>query len=114
MDFRAAARHLAVDVDKDMDAMSTMPDDGNDLRPGDAGHDPSTDGMDPAAPGGPAPYNGAEPFGEPVTENPEWLDPSDPDRGSKAMPFAPGPHMNMTTLHNARRDRYAQRERRTR
>ena len=112
MDFRAAARHLAVNVDDDMDIGSTMTDDMRRYPNGFAGQ-PSTDGMDPASPGGPAPYNGADPFGEPVTDNPEWLDPSQPrenQRGQR-MPYTPGPDVDTTTLHNARRALYAAKER---
>lgn len=34
-------------------------------------------GQNPAAPGGPAPYNGTPPYGSPVTSNPGWMDPQD-------------------------------------
>lgn len=36
---------------------------------------PMAGGMDPAAPGGAAPYNAAEPFGHPVAPDPGWTDP---------------------------------------
>lgn len=36
---------------------------------------PLAGGMDPAAPGGAAPYNGAAPYSTPVAPDPEWLDP---------------------------------------
>jgi hypothetical protein len=114
MDFRAAARHLALTIDDDMDPQATMD---VDDRPHawDSYQGPSTDNMDPASPGGPAPYNGADPFGKPVTSNPEWLDPSaEADVRGMPVPFKRGPDVNVTTLHNARRNLYAAKETRTR
>jgi hypothetical protein len=106
MDFQAAAQHLALTVDDDMDVASTM-DVSDRPHPWNAFNDPSTDDMDPAAPGGPAPYNGTEPFGEPVTSNPEWLDPSTSnDERGRPVPFTPGANVDTTTLHNARRAAY--------
>lgn len=66
---------------------------------------PDTDGQDPATPGGAAPYNGAEPTGAPVTSNPEWTAPDEPKKPPYTdMPYAgPGPSVDTTTLHNARR-----------
>lgn len=115
MDFRTAARRLALSISEDMDAGGSMsaqappnPWDGT-------ATSPSTDGMDPASPGGPAPYNGAEPFGQPVTSNPEWLDPSSQvDRRGHTVPYTPGPGENITTLHNARRGHYEAKEVRNR
>lgn len=74
--------------------------------------DPESDGMDPATPGGPAPYNGAEPFGEPVATDPEWLDPRDRSGKDQRMPYQPGPDVDVTTLHRARRESYQKEERR--
>lgn len=71
--------------------------------------DPSTDGMDPATPGGPAPMNGVEPFGEPVATDPQ-LDAAPRKRGP--VPFLPGPNLDTTTIHNARRASYARKEKR--
>lgn len=66
---------------------------------------PDTDGQDPASPGGPAPYNGAEPAGAPVTSDPELKAPGEPKKQPYAdMPYVgPGPAVDTTTLHNARR-----------
>jgi hypothetical protein len=67
--------------------------------------DPSTDEQDPATPGGASPYNGAEPFSQPVSSDPMWSDPSDPDKKPRnsATPYlGPGPSVETTTLHSAR------------
>jgi hypothetical protein len=115
MDFREAARRTALTMDNDMSM------DSNSMSVQESPHawsgttDPSTDGMDPASPGGASPYNGAEPFGKPVVENPEWLDPSQGgDRRSHTVPYVPGPTENITTLHNARRAAYAAQGKRNR
>lgn len=110
MDFRAAARHLAGPMDDSLDV--TMQD--ASLPAGQIAWQPDvkTDGMDPASPGGPSPYNGAEPFSKPVTSNPEWLDPQDHNDGH--MPYTPGPDVDTTTLHRARRDSYQRKEMRSR
>lgn len=73
--------------------------------PRDLASSPDTDGQDPASPGGPAPYNGAEPAGAPVTSNPELKAPDEPKKQPYAdMPYVgPGPAVDTTTLHNARR-----------
>lgn len=113
MDFRAAAHRIALDMGDEMDT-GTMSVQQPETPWGAAGA-PSTDGLDPAAPGGPAPYNGAEPFGEPVTSDQEWLDPSkNVDRRGRTVPYTPGPTENVTTLHNARRAQYEAQEVRTR
>ena len=111
MDFVAAARHLAAGYDDDPMGMSldpTMQDAkgvGNDPSPGSI--PPKSDGQDPATPGGAAPYNGSEPFGQPVTTDEMWLDP----QKNKPAPYSPMPHVfgpdeDKTTLHNARRASY--------
>lgn len=41
---------------------------------------PLAGGMDPAAPGGAAPYNGAEPYSRPVAPDPGWVDHHKNDR----------------------------------
>lgn len=67
--------------------------------------EPATDGQDPATPGGPAPYNGAEPAGQPVTSDPMWKSPDEPKKPPYSpTPYTgPGPSVDVTTLHNARR-----------
>jgi hypothetical protein len=112
MDFRrAAARMTASGVDDSLDA--SMQDaglpagHGTDVQP-----PPQSDGMDPATPGGPAPYNGAEPFGQPVTTDPEWRDPRDWDTAKdEPMPHIEGPKQNALTLHGLRHKAYMARER---
>lgn len=118
MDFWGAARKLAVD---NSDAMSLTPDSIDDATLPNQRRDyqppPATDGQDPATPGGPSPYNGTEPFGRPVTTDPEWLDPRrDTPRPDRApLPYTgPGPDEDVTTLHNARRASYAGRPGRVR
>jgi hypothetical protein len=73
--------------------------------PRDLGIQPETDGQDPATPGGPAPYNGAEPTGKPVTTDPMWKSPDEPPKPpySPTPYLGPGPNVDVTTLHNARR-----------
>lgn len=73
--------------------------------PRDLGIQPDTDGQDPATPGGPAPYNGAEPLGKPVTTDPMWQSPDEPPKPpySPTPYLGPGPNVDVTTLHNARR-----------
>lgn len=79
--------------------------------------EPETDDLDPAAPGGPSPYNATPPFGKPVTTDQEWLAPTGPKpRRYQPMPHIMGPDEDVATLHSARRrsyqdkaDRYARR-----
>lgn len=110
MDFRTAARVVATS-DPDITGMSldpTAPTSYELPPPAPAQPDPATDGQDPATPGGPAPYNGAEPFSEPVVTDPMWLDPQRDDKNlhGQPMPHKVGPHEDVTTLHNARRASY--------
>jgi hypothetical protein len=115
MNFRTAARHTAADLSSDMSMDPTMQD--SDLTGPRVTSQPdvSTDEQDPATPGGPAPYNGVAPFGQPVTSDPEWLDPQKHDtedvRG-RPMPHIEGPDEDVTTLHNARRASYAGKDKR--
>lgn len=107
MDFRAAARRTASDLTSSDLSSDLSMDPTNDA------HDPTqtvphgqtvvhSDGADPASPGGPSPFNGDEPFGEPVVDDPLWRDPSedDPNRGGP-MPHVEGPDEDKTTLHAA-------------
>jgi hypothetical protein len=74
--------------------------------PRDLSFEPASDEQDPATPGGPSPYNGAEPVGKPVTTDPMWNDPANPDKKPPYSPLpyvGPGPSVDVTTLHNARR-----------
>lgn len=109
MDFRGAitrvAGSLSGDFEMSADPIGGVGDEvGSDLRT--TQPDPKSDDTDPAAPGGASPYNGAPPFGEPVATDPEWRDPQDGPRSSGPVPFHPGPNVDTTTIHNARRDSY--------
>lgn len=100
MDFRTAARRIVADsLSSDLSMDPTMQDahpEGRSLPPQ---APPSTDGMDPATPGGPAPYNGAEPFGDPVVSDPLWKDPQDrTDHRQLQLPHVEGPDEDKTTL----------------
>lgn len=109
MDFRAAARHLAsalsdssLSGDFSMDPTGRDPSDPTQTVP--QGREVvHTDGGDPASPGGSSPYNGSEPFGQPVVDDEMWRDPSqeDTNRGGP-IPHVDGPDEDKTTLHNAR------------
>lgn len=108
MNYRAAAQKLAGGLSSDM-SMDPANSTGNDVDSPASSRtvqpDPSTDGMDPATPGGPAPMNGAEPFGDPVATDPELLPPGT-ERSSGPVPYQPGPNLDTTTIHNARRASY--------
>lgn len=114
MDFRAAARHLAEGLSSDMAMDPTAQDlDVPEQRRNQP--DPTSDDQDPATPGGAAMYNGAEPFSAPVATDPEWVDPEDrQDRKHSPVPFTPGPDLDTTTIHNARRASYEQKTERGR
>lgn len=104
MDFLAAARKIAIGADWSEDlGMTSQPE----INRVNGQPDPSTDEQDPATPGGPSPFNGAAPFGEPVASDPMWLDPQgDKPKRYESMPFQQGPDEDVTTLHNARRSAY--------
>ena len=56
-----------------------------------------TDGLDPAAPGGPAPMNSGEgPYGQPVATDPELDAPIHP---GSPVPYTPGPDVDTTVLN---------------
>jgi hypothetical protein len=103
MDFRAAARKMAGELSSDLSVDPTMQDASLPSRRDEGQPDVSSDGMDPASPGGPSPYNGADPFGEPVATDEEWLDPQGPKpKRYEPMPHVQGPDEDVTTLHSAR------------
>lgn len=115
MDFRAAARHLAGELSSDLSMDPTMEDASMPGRRTEWQPDPGSDGMDPASPGGASPFNGAEPFGQPVADDPEWLNPQDPKpKPGDKMPHLQGPDEDVTTLHSARRKSYQEKEKRSR
>lgn len=104
MRFQADTFSSADTMGMSLDPLATEPP--NSEEPSGSGHQPATDGQDPASSGGPAPYNGADPFSQPVTEDPMWRDPSDrtPKPPYTSTPYTgPGPGVNTTTLHNAQR-----------
>jgi hypothetical protein len=108
VNFRAAAQKIAGELSSDMamDPTSMATQDSGDLRANQP--DPTSDDSDPATPGGAAMYNGALPFGEPVASDPEWRDPQDGPRSGGPVPYTPGPGVDTTTIHNARRASYEQ------
>lgn len=103
MDFRAAYKALAatttdLSMDEAQRASVEQAIQGPGTRP------PLADQADPAAPGGPAPYNGAEPFGAPVAPDPLWMPPvdpqADPSHRGRPMPHIKGPNQMNNTLVN--------------
>jgi hypothetical protein len=102
MDFRAVIRKRADDLsaDESMDPSSqdaSLPHGRQTFQP-----DPRTDGLDPASPGGPAPYNGVEPFGEPVATDPMLPEPKGHEKDRRPVPYTgPGPDVDVTTIHSA-------------
>lgn len=111
MNFRRAAKLIALGSDTDLHLDPTMQDVAMPGRGTEVQPPPATDGLDPAMPGGSAPYNGAEPFGEPVVSDPEWLDPQDQQAGhEQTMPHITGPGPNALTLHGLRRQAYLSKE----
>lgn len=112
MNFREAARRLATALSENESMDPTNM--GGEPLPGDGDHQPEvqTDGQDPATPGGASPYNGADPHrGEQVVSDPLYKDPDQPTMQGADMPHVTGPNLEAPTLHNARRARYAARER---
>jgi hypothetical protein len=106
--FWAAAQKLAGGLSGDfsMDPTSMAADPQHPGEPGTVQSDPKTDDTDPATPGGPSMYNGAEPFSEPVASDPEWRDPQQGPRSGGPVPYRPGPGVDTTTIHDARRASY--------
>lgn len=112
MDFRASHRHASpgdLSTDESMDPVGMGGEESTGRLPSGTSQ-PDVDGSDPATPGGPSPYNGVEPFGDPATSDPEYLDPKK-DRDPADSRYAPVPHIDgpdedKTTLHNARRTSY--------
>jgi hypothetical protein len=103
--YRLADGFSSADVQgMSLDPQSQDPADGY-QNPRDLVAEPATDGQDPATPGGPSPYNGAEPTGQPVTTDPMWKSPDEPKKPPYSpTPYTgPGPNVDVTTLHNARR-----------
>ena len=112
MDFRTAARVVA-ELSSDLSMDPTMQDSHLTGPNVSSQPDVATDGQDPATQGGPSPFNGAGPFGQPVVSDPEWLDPqkdNDNLRG-KPVPHIEGPDALQNTLHNARRNSYIRKTR---
>jgi hypothetical protein len=59
---------------------------------------PLAGGMDPAAPGGSAPYNGAPPYSSPVAPDPEWVDPS---KQGQEPTLTSAPNLSLTPAMSA-------------
>lgn len=93
MDFRAALQKLESDgVDPDRQVEVPWPTN----RPTVHQPLPQTDGLDPAAPGGPAPMNsGGGPYGTPVVSDPLLEQPIMP---GAPIPHIKGPDLSTTTL----------------
>jgi hypothetical protein len=92
VNFALAARRLEADLDPDRSMDVPWPTN----RPTVHQPAPDTDGLDPAAPGGPAPFNsGAGPYGAPVVSDP-MLD-TDIKPGHPT-PHVQGPDLDTTTL----------------
>lgn len=106
MDFRAAVRVLAGELSSDMAMDPTSMSMQNLDEQRTVAPDPQADDLDPASGGGASPYNGAPPFGEPVADDPEWRDPQQGGQSSGHVPYLPGPGVDTTTIHNARRASY--------
>jgi hypothetical protein len=102
MNFRGAIRKVSSDLsaDESMDPSSqdgSLPHNRPTYQP-----PPKTDGLDPAALGGPSPMNGVAPFGEPVVSDPMLPEPQGHEPGRKAVPYeGPGPDVDVTVLHGA-------------
>lgn len=112
--FRTSALHQAADLSSDMSMDPTMQDAALPTSRTWGQPRAETDNLDPAAPGGPAPYNAAPPFGKPVTTDQMWLDPqATPPHKYQPLPHIKGPDVDVTvlkpasrTLHTARRESY--------
>lgn len=92
MNFAQALRRLEADLDPDRATEVPWPTN----RPTVHQPLPETDGLDPAAPGGPSPLNsGQGPYGAPVTSDPLMDQPIMP---GSPIPHQTGPDLDTTTL----------------
>lgn len=92
MNFRQAALRLKADLDPDRATQVPWPTN----RPTVQQPLPETDGLDPAAPGGPSPYNSAGgPYGQSVASDPMLDAPISP---GSPIPHVVGPDLDTTTL----------------
>jgi hypothetical protein len=98
MNFREAARRLEADLSTtELGMTSDWPTD----RPTVQQPPIQTDGLDPATPGGPSPFNsGVGPYGDKVVSDPLVPVP-ERDQGGP-MPHIPGSDVDTTTLRNWR------------
>jgi len=88
------AKTAGTTVDLDTTGPASSPDASGNTPINGPGSTPELEGgMNPAAPGGPAPYNGTPPYGSPVTSNPGLLDPQNSTTTTEPMgsptPFIP-------------------------
>jgi hypothetical protein len=92
VNFRLAVKRIEADLDPDRATSVPWPTN----RPVVHQPLPSTDGLDPAAPGGPSPFNsGAGPYGEPVATDPLR---DTPIAQGMPIPHKLGPDLDQTTL----------------
>ena len=98
MNFRYVARQMAreADLTSDLSMTTEWPTD----RPTIHQPAPQTDGLDPAALGGPSPLNAFGPLGEKVVSDP--LVPTSGATPGQPIPHVKGPDVDTTTLHDFR------------
>jgi hypothetical protein len=96
MNFRLAANRIQADLSGDLTMTTDWPSD----RPVFSNPELQTDGLDPAAEGGPSPLNGTGPLGEKVVSDPLTPVPQKDIGGT--MPHTRGPDVDTTVLKNYR------------
>ena len=97
LNFAKAARRLTAELETSLDGDSHMEAPWPTDRPTVSQPDVATDGLDPAAVGGPAPMNSAQgPYGAPVATDPLL---QDQIRPGSPVPHTQGPDLDTTTLH---------------
>lgn len=92
MNFRAAAKKVEADLTSDTGMDSGWPTD----RPTHSQPPPATDGLDPAALGGPSPLNAFGPLGDKVVSDP--LIPTSHVVPGQPIPHKVGPDVDQTVL----------------
>ena len=94
MNFRLAAKRLTADITSDYGMDSGWPSD----RPTHSQPPPASDGLDPAALGGPSPLNDFGPLGEKVVSDP--LVPTSHVVPGQPIPHKVGPDVDQTVLRS--------------
>lgn len=92
MNFRVAAKRIEADLYSDVGMDTAWPSD----RPTHSQPPPSTDGLDPAALGGPSPLNAFGPLGDKVVSDP--LIPTSQVVPGQPIPHKVGPDVDQTVL----------------